>query len=711
MINSFETITDYTMIQTFYADPEIVNNSGEVSITSVNLYFKSKPSQTRNVSGKASPGVVVRICAVENDEPVLSKTFAGYVSRKSFEEVYSFSDASSATTFGFAKPLKLATGKFYGIVITFEDPGYELWVNKAGDKLVGTNTPSSGSNLIKDGKLYNRNNSGVFRALSDTDLKFSINCAQFTSNTLSDIFVNKDYEFFTVSGINGRFVGGEYVYQTVANSTGNVAFTKGTSYIVGTGTSFETDVVAGDRVVLWSNSTYRQVVPILNVVNSTYLQTAITIAHSNTQTKFMLPPSGRVHYFNKPLRKLFLVDSNANSTLKFAANSNVLYGEDSAANCTITAIDAFSADRVRLRGDLLVPPSGTVNNNIVFAYYNGSTYLYDPTKKQEIQINNPEMFNITQYDGFLLSRTLEVDNANLLTNTDLLITRKSVSVNTDIRINLSNTELYQSPTINDTNLDMFVVQNKVSNTYTTLDSNNVVIDTEVATNGEALSKHITTKVTFANNRFAEDIRIYMNAYRPANTELKIYARVHNSADPEAFDDKAWTPLEYKENGGKFSSSDDENDFIEYTIGLPQYAESANVLPGNFTTQSGNAVLVAAGVNPTTYVANNDVVKLYNPLIPEDYVIGVVVNANTTSITLGDTVSNNNLVGTGFKVDRLKYYNTAFNNITNDNVARYYNTSLVEYDKFDSMQVKIVMLSDTTYKAPRVDSIRVIGVSA
>lgn len=711
MYNSFETVTDFTVIQTFYADPEIVNNSGEVAITSVNLFFKSKPSQTKNVSGKSSPGVVVRICAVENDEPVLEKTYAGFISRKPFSEVYSFSDASSATTFGFAKPLKLDTGKFYGIVVSFEDPGYELWTNKTGDKIVGTNTPSSGSNLIKDGRLYNRNNSGVFRALSDTDLKFSINCAQYTSNTLSDIFVNKDYEFFTVANINGRFVGGEYVYQTVANSTGNVAFTKGSTVIVGTGTSFETDVVAGDRIVLWSNTTYKQVVPILNVVNSTYIQTAIKIAHSNTQTKFMLPPSGKVHYFNKPLRKLILVDSNANSSLKFAANSNVLFSEDTGANCTISSIDVFTADRVRLRGDVNVPPSGTVNNSIVFAYYNGTSYLYDSTKKQEIQINNPEMFNITQYDGYLLSRSLEVDNANLLTNTDLLISRKSVSVNTDIKINLSDTELYQSPSINDTNLDMFVVQNKISNTYTTLDSNNVVIDTEVATNGNALSKHITSKVAFANNRFAEDIRIYMNAYRPANTELKLYARIHNSADPEAFDDKQWTPLEYKENTNKFSSSDDENDFIEYTIGIPQYTESANVLPGNFTTQSANDVLVAAGVNPTTYVANNDVVKLYNPLIPEDYIIGVVVNANTTSITLGDAISNNNLVGTGFKVDRLKYYHTAFNNITNDNVARYYNSSLVEYDTFDSMQVKIVMLSDTTYKAPKVDSIRVIGVSA
>ncbi len=711
MINSFETVTDYTMIQTFYADPEIVNNSSEVAITSINLFFKSKPSATKNVSGKASPGVVVRICAVENDEPILAKTFAGYTSRKSFEEIYSFSDASSSTTFGFAKPLKLTTGRFYGVVITFEDPGYELWVNKAGDKLVGTNTPSSGSNLIKDGKLYNRNNSGVFNALSDSDLKFFINCAKYTSNTISDVFVNKDFEFFTAANINGRFIGGEYVYQTVANATGNVAFTQGTSFIIGNGTTFETTVTAGDRLVLWANSTTKQVVPILNVVNNTYLETSVMISHSNTQTKFMLPPSGKVHYFSNPLKKLILVNSNANSTLKFAANSNILYGEDTQSTCTIASVDIFSADRVRLRGDVFTPPAGNVNNNIAFAYFDGASYLFDGAKRESIQVNDQKMFNITQYDGQILSRSLEVDNANLLTNTELLISRKSVSVNTDININLSNTELYQSPTINDSNMDMFVVQNKISNTYTGLDSNNAVIDTEVLTNGVALSKHITTKVTFANNRFAEDIRVYMNAYRPANTELRVYARVHNSADPDAFDDKQWTPLEYKENGTKFSSSDDENDFIEYTVGLAMTPESANVLPGTFTVQINNAIITAAGVNPTAHIANNDLIKIYNPLIPEDYIVAVVENANATTITLGDAVSNNNLVGTGFKVDRLKYYHTAFNNITTDNVARYYNTSLVEYDKFDSMQIKIVMLSDTTFKAPKVDSIRVIGVSA
>lgn len=711
MNNSFETITDYSMIQTFYADPEIVNNSGEVAITSVNLFFKTKPSSTKNVSGKAKPGVTVRICEVENDSPNLAKTYAGFTSRKSYDEIFSFADASSSTTFGFSKPLKVATGKFYGIVVIFEDPGYELWVNKTGDRLVGTNSASPGSNLIKDGKLYMRNNAGVFNALSDSDLKFFINCAKYSSNTVSEVFINKDYEFFTISNVTDRFIGGEYVYQTVANATGNVAFSQGTYAITGNGTNFESSVLKGDRLVLWSNTTYKQVVTILNVVNNTYLETSTKIALSNTQTKYMLPPSGKVHYFNRALKKLFLVDSNANSALKFSANSNLIYGEDSLATCTISSIDIFSADRVRVKGDVFSPAAGSVVNNIVFAYKDGSSYLFDGAKKEKIQLNENKMFNITRYDGQILSRSLEVDNASLLTNTDLLISRKSVLVNTDISINLSNTELYQSPTINDTSLDMFVVQNKISNTYTTTDANSVVIDTEVLTNGIALSKHIATKVTFANNRFAEDIRIYMNAYRPANTELKVYARVHNSADPDAFDDRQWTPLEYKENGTKFSSSDDQSDIVEYTLGLPQYPESANVLPGTFTTVLASNTLTAAGVTPSTYVATNDLVKIYNPLIPEDYIIGVVTVANSTAIQLGQPVSNNNLVGSGFKVDRLKYYNTAFNNITTDNVARYYNSSLVEFDKFDSMQIKIVMLSDTTYRAPKVDSIQVIGVSA
>ena len=47
----------------------------------------------------------------------------------------------------------------------------------------------------------------------------------------------------------------------------------------------------------------------------------------------------------------------------------------------------------------------------------------------------------------------------------------------------------------------------------------------------------------ANNKFAEDLLVFLTAYRPANTDIKVFARIHNSDDPEAFDDKDWTMLE------------------------------------------------------------------------------------------------------------------------------------------------------------------------
>jgi hypothetical protein len=63
------------------------------------------------------------------------------------------------------------------------------------------------------------------------------------------------------------------------------------------------------------------------------------------------------------------------------------------------------------------------------------------------------------------------------------------------------------------------------------------------------------------------------------------------------------------------------------------------------------------------------------------------------------------------VDRLKYKNVAWNNIANDNVARYVNSSSVEFDTFNSMQIKIVYYAENSHIIPRAEQIQAIGVSA
>lgn len=708
MSTKFDSITSFNLIQTFYADAAIVAGSNEAFLTSVDIFFKKKPHKLKNSSGKASPGVTIAICEMKNDIPNITRCFHSSFMRKSYNQIYSFSDASAATNFGFNTPVKITTNRSYGIVLIYDDPGYEVWVNKQGDKLVGTNITSSGSNLVKDGKIYLYNNSGTFKSLSDTDLKFRMNVAKFTGNTFSEVYTNKDYEFFTVDYLSGDFLGGEYAYKLSANATGNIAFTSNTSLVTGTGTNFSS-LVPGDNLVLYGNTTTTQVVTVKNVANSTSLSTKETIPFSNTSSKYMFTVVGSVFYKDKVLNKLYLTNSNANTTYYFAAG-DIVVGDDSKARANVHSIDDFYVDNIKLHADSSLSASASLSANVSIANWDGTNYTFSTSKNVKPTINELVPTPVNKWDARILSRSKEVLNT-LYSNTDLLIDNKSMRV----EINGTTTQLansiYTSPVIDKAQVDIYAMQYSLSTNTNITDANSVVVDTEVLGTGTAKTRHISTKATFANNKFAEDLMVYMTAYRPANTDIKVYARVHNSADSDAFDDKAWTPLSYIENANVFSSSVDNNNYVEYTLSIPQYSETANAIPGTFTSALSSAVLVSSGTNPSTYVVANDIIKIYDPLIPNNYIIGVVASANSTAITISSNVANNNVVGTGMKVDRVKYYNAAFRNVTSDNVSRYYNTSLVEFDNFDSYQIKIVLNANSSLSVPRVSNYQAIGVSS
>jgi len=703
--NFYFTPPNFSLIQTFYADPEIVNGASEVTMTSIDLFFKLKPSQTANLSGNPNAGVAIAICEVENDQPNLQKTYAYSLSYKDYSRIYSFGDASSATTFGFNQPLKLPTGRFYGIVVMYEDPGYVAWVNKVGDRLVNTNIPSPGVNSNKDGKLFIRNSSGVFNSLSDVDIKFNLRCAKYIAQTDKKVFVNKDYEYFTVTNQQGSFYGGEYVWQNTAPETGSIAIVQGGNTVLGTGTAFNTLNVGASLVLQSGNAS--QVVTIAEVVNPTELSVSELIEFSNTNARHIKTVVGKVYVQDRPRNKIYLKDSTAN-TIYFTAG-NTFIGADSGATANIVSVDNLSIDRVRLRGSIRAPANGLVETVLKTTAQSGGTYAFSEANQERVKINNQQAYNITNYDAFVLSRSNEIQQVSLYSNSALFVDKKSLKIEADYLV-LGSGDIYMSPLLEGSKLDLYSIENRVSNACNIAD-----VDTEVAGNGIALSKHIGAKVQFSNDKFAEDVRMFMVAYRPKGTEIRVYTRVHNSKDPEAFDDKSWTPLEYTQNANRFSSTDDESDFVEFELGLPQYSESSYTLPGTFTTALGSATIVAANSgysNTTNLIANNDLIKIYNPLFPQtNYQVAAVKVANATHITIGGVIETNNIAGTGYKIDKLKYNNVAFNNINNTNISRYYNSTLAEFDAFDSMQVKIVMLADNTYKVPRIDQIQVLGVSA
>jgi hypothetical protein len=699
---NYFTPTQYSGVQTFFSDKEIVQNAGEVFLTSVELYFKKKPNLNTSITGNPAPGVSIAICEVENNEPVIAKTIAKSLTRKAYEEIFSYSDASTPVTFGFSEPIRLATDKFYGLVFIFDDPSFELWSNKVGDKLVGTNVASSGINSNKDGKLFLRNNSGINNPLSDTDLKFGIKCAKFVANNEIKVLVTNNYEFLTITGRSGNFIGGESVFKVANSEPGSISVVQGSTIIQGTGTTF---TQLNDRelfiVSVGSGSGDNHVAIVENVANNTYMTVTAPLPFTNTSATYVRTVLGKL-YNQDPVNSKMVLDFSTASNTVFFSDNDVIKGTLSAANATIQSIDNINVDRLRLQGDISTPSLGDIQFEVFGTNFDGTNYVYSDVNKTLLTNNSLTTRNVTNYNQYILSRSNEVQNASMANDGD--INKKSLKLNV---LMSSAGNLFSSPSILGTQLNLVVGENLVSNTVD-YESGGITFDSEVSNAGSARSKHISKKITFDAGRFAEDLKLFMTAYRPLGTELRIYAKLYNSNDSEAFDDKLWSPLMYVgSNANKYSSSEDESDFIEYELSIPKYPEKTQT--SNVTFQSTGTVLTSTDpsrLDPSTFVAPGDVIRVFNPIFSEDtYGLAPVLSANSTAMVLSSTVPTGSVL-----VDKLKYENVAYLNPLNEGEVKYYNIQGAGFNGFDTMQIKVVFVSSTTFLIPKLDQVQVIGVS-
>ena len=114
-------------VETFYVPSRAVNGAGFIFITSIDVYFKTKPSAINNTSGINYPGVNFYLCPVENGIPNTQSPIKESLVRKEYASITAISDASIATNISFSSPIPLDTEKYYGIVIVPDDPDYQLW--------------------------------------------------------------------------------------------------------------------------------------------------------------------------------------------------------------------------------------------------------------------------------------------------------------------------------------------------------------------------------------------------------------------------------------------------------------------------------------------------------------------------------------------------------------------------------------------------------
>ena len=133
----------------------------------------------------------------------------------------------------------------------------------------------------------------------------------------------------------------------------------------------------------------------------------------------------------------------------------------------------------------------------------------------------------------------------------------TANVVTAITVTAGGSGYYETPTIS------------ISNAASGTNHATATIQSELGSDGgNCKTRYISRRVTLKDGFDAQDIKVILNAYKPKNTDVKVYYRVHNADDPQNFEDKPYTLFVQETDSNLFSAN--ESDVKEY-----MYRSTAN----------------------------------------------------------------------------------------------------------------------------------------
>jgi hypothetical protein len=126
-----------------------------------------------------------------------------------------------------------------------------------------------------------------------------------------------------------------------------------------------------------------------------------------------------------------------------------------------------------------------------------------------------------------------------------------------LRATVTTTDPNVSPVFDTTRCNSIVLGNIINNDIT--DEHKEV--------GSSQARYITRPVELTDGNEAEDLKVFVTAWKPSGADVKVYARIHNPSDPEGIDDKDFTPLTQITASNTFSDSVDTSDLKEFEFGF------------------------------------------------------------------------------------------------------------------------------------------------
>lgn len=596
-VGRFQTVQDpITARQTFgisYKDPIaqtflVQNNPHGVALTKIDVYFKTRPeSLSSSPTAADNAPITLQIREVVDGFP--GDSILPYSSVTLYpKDVNPSDDASAPTVFLFPAPVYLKNNTEYAFVLipAGDNNNYEVWVGRLGSQVVGGTTIVDRQPNI--GTLFIANNNSSWVSYTDRDIKFTLYTAEFDYTVTGTAELkNKKVDYITVPSTETLMPGDILVRKTSADATtaqgevlyfndttsvaevlvtsgdfegvaaagdtvvilsepltGTITCTTGSTTVTGSGTSFTTELAAGNLLV---NSSGTTIGTISTITNNTSLVLTINAAVALTNGRVYLKNTTTITLNSNVVHVIAPGLSYLNFKTTDVAWDYKLF-DTTGVDTTYQALPEISAVT---RGERKLYSYSDEQGTLVPALNPSTegTLMLQATVTATTDNISPmidvEKTNVTLLENYVDALTDELTGL-ATTNTGTKIVTGSTSPST----------LYQSEVVvgavlrNDDDEVLGVVNGVLSNTSlqlydecTKTISVGETIKADNVASSEAtirVGQYITKTVELANNQDADDIIVYLNADIPSETDVRVYVKLLSAADTNGMAGRVWT---------------------------------------------------------------------------------------------------------------------------------------------------------------------------
>jgi uncharacterized protein YbaA (DUF1428 family) len=454
-------------------------------------------------------------------------------------------------------------------------------------------------------------------------------------------------------------------------------------------------------------------------------------------------------------------NSSANSTENFSSsNGSILIGTDTGATAVVDTLTNIFYDSITSQisavdskdTDIDFSFRGYGNNNAVDAVFTNifSDIPYEFVDKQRIIYSKSnEITNLSGTKSLTVEADLQASSSRfspylddiksnaIITSNQIrpeaelngfylniqnptgLFTRESVvfqsnaTSNTSGKISFANSSFIAVYDVTTTNTAQFATFTANSTSVITSVSGAIANVTTVSSFNEALgngstipSRYISKTVVLAEDQDSEDMVVFLTAYRPQGTNIKVFTKLLNATDSDPFDDKSWTPM-IDTTPFLFSSLANRDDYVELKFDLPQ---TVLVHTSNIAVNTTSSVITFTNARTTEEFTPGMFVYVADTATQTFAVRRVLSVPNTSALVVRSNLTfNSSNAAIGHIPESIAQCN-AFRYNENNGIVRYVCSSTDSvFDGYKTFAIKIVLTSGTTQIVPRVADMRTLAL--